>query len=136
MIVQLIRPDPILLDDPVRPHIPPEQRVGHSKEVWLHIEDKRVDAVLCVHFCSGVPTSEQELWISSSLYTAVLYSVWSYQKGAGRKIVREFLDLYQPFGIVKRIVTLSPKTDMARDFHLRNGANLLQENETTVNYEY
>lgn len=136
MLVQLIRPDPILLEDPVRPHIPPEQRVGHSKEVWLHIEDKRVDAVLCVRFRSGVPTNEAELWTDSSPYTAVLYSVWSYQRGAGRKIVREFLDLYQPIGIVKRIVTLSPKTDMARDFHLKNGAKVLKKNRTTINYEY
>ena len=83
MLVQLIRPDPILLDDPVRPHIPPEKRVGRSKEVWLHIEDKRVDAVLCARFRRGVPTSEAELWTDSSPYTAVLYSVWSYQKGAG-----------------------------------------------------
>jgi ABC-type branched-subunit amino acid transport system permease subunit len=37
---------------------------------------------------------------------------------------------------VTRAVTLSPKTAMARDFHLSNGAKLLQENESTVNFEY
>jgi hypothetical protein len=33
-------------------------------------------------------------------------------------------------------VTLSPKTDMARKFHLKNGAKIFRENEETVNYEY
>ena len=37
---------------------------------------------------------------------------------------------------IKRFVTLSPKTEMAKKFHLRNGATELQENETTVNFEY
>ena len=35
-----------------------------------------------------------------------------------------------------RLVTLSPLTDMARKFHLRNGAVELQVNETTQNFEY
>ena len=37
---------------------------------------------------------------------------------------------------VKRYITLSPKTDMARRFHTRNGAVELQQNKDTVNYEY
>jgi hypothetical protein len=37
---------------------------------------------------------------------------------------------------VKRFVTLSPMTDMARRFHLSNGAGVLQVNSTSVNYEY
>jgi hypothetical protein len=31
---------------------------------------------------------------------------------------------------------LSPKTEMARKFHMKNGAVELQENDTTINYEY
>jgi len=37
---------------------------------------------------------------------------------------------------VKRFITLSPQTEMARRFHLRNGAVVLQVNTTSVNYEY
>jgi hypothetical protein len=33
-------------------------------------------------------------------------------------------------------VTLSPKTDMARRFHLKNGAAVYRENLETVNYLY
>ena len=37
---------------------------------------------------------------------------------------------------LNRLVTLSPLTDMARKFHLRNGAKELQVNETSQNFEY
>jgi hypothetical protein len=37
---------------------------------------------------------------------------------------------------VTRFVTLSPKTNMARRFHLKNGAIVFRENDDTVNYEY
>jgi len=37
---------------------------------------------------------------------------------------------------VTRFVTLSPKTDMAHRFHIRNGARMLRENADTINYEY
>jgi len=37
---------------------------------------------------------------------------------------------------VTTYVTLSPKTEMARKFHLKNGAGILQENADTVNYIY
>ena len=35
-----------------------------------------------------------------------------------------------------RLVTLSPLTDMARNFHIRNGAKELQVNKTSQNFEY
>ena len=37
---------------------------------------------------------------------------------------------------IKRFVTLSPKTEMARRFHIKNGAVVFRENADTVNYEY
>ena len=37
---------------------------------------------------------------------------------------------------IQRYVTLSPKTEMAKRFHMRNGAVVFRENEDTVNYEY
>jgi len=33
-------------------------------------------------------------------------------------------------------VTLSPKTNLARRFHLKNGAIVFRENIDTTNYEY
>jgi hypothetical protein len=37
---------------------------------------------------------------------------------------------------LSRLITLSPLTDMVRNFHLNNGATELQVNEETQNFEY
>ena len=37
---------------------------------------------------------------------------------------------------LNRLITLSPLTDMATKFHTRNGATLLNHNETSYNFEY
>ena len=37
---------------------------------------------------------------------------------------------------VDRFVTLSPPTEMAERFHIKNGAIKLRVNEETVNFEY
>jgi len=51
--------------------------------------------------------------------------------------VREYLELTRFEGSpIKRVITMSPKTERARNFHYKNGASLLQANEETVNYEY
>ena len=34
------------------------------------------------------------------------------------------------------LITLSPLTEMARTFHLRNGAEEIRVNEETQNFEY
>jgi hypothetical protein len=78
------------------------------------------------------------LGVLTSVYgtIAVPYTVWSYQKGAGREIINQVLSLMENHETVTRVVTLSPLTDMARKFHLRNNAIQLQVNETTANFEY
>ena len=140
MIVALMKPSRILLDDPVRPSIPPESRISFWGTVYMHIDDddRTVGAVLCAVQMDFIPTSEVQLFLPDFTPTpriSVLYSIWSYKKGAGSKLVREYLNMKRS-ALTNRIVTMSPKTYMARDFHLRNGANVLQENEETVNYEY
>ena len=37
---------------------------------------------------------------------------------------------------LNRLITLSPLTDMARNFHIKNGAKELQVNKMTQNFEY
>ena len=140
MIVALLEPSRILLDDPVRPSIPADCRIGEWGSVYLHIDDndRTVGAVLCTVQMEFIPTSEAQLFLpewKDSEKISVLYSIWSYRKGAGSELVREYLSMKSP-EVTMRIVTMSPKTTMARDFHLRNGAKTLQENEETVNYEY
>ena len=60
---------------------------------------------------------------------------WSYSRGAGREIINELCD-YAWDNNFKRLITLSPKTEMARKFHLKNGAFVLSENKESDNYEY
>jgi hypothetical protein len=140
MLVQLIKPDPVLLEDPVRPGIWPEERVSLTRDVWALIEDKQLAAILCVAYKDMIPTTEEELMNRSDSWkgdNAILYSIWSYHKGAGSKLVREYLEWVRiPGSSINRVVTMSPKTEMARNFHYKNGARLLQANEDTVNYEY
>ena len=129
-----------LKDDPVRPHIPVEFRVTHPNQVWILEDDfsGKIDAVICVAYTNAVPTTEQELvdFCDKDGDIAVFYTVWSYTKGAGRDIVFGVARQIKRTRRVSRYVTLSPRTEMARKFHLGNGAVVLQENPESVNYEY
>ena len=126
-------------DDPVRPHIPAEQRFGANRQVFALTEDNSVSAVVCAKLCKGIPSSEQELLDNQAEDpdTVVFYTIWSYKSGAGQKLIREGLKLVQTeLPNVKRFVTLSPPTELARRFHLKNGASIFRVNPDTVNYEY
>lgn len=133
-------------DDPVRPHLPVFWRVDPNREVFVLEDDEtnEVLAVICAAFCNQVPTDEGELEKFSTPIgddgligdIAVFYTVWSYQPGAGRELVLGVSKLIKDTMPVSRFITLSPQTEMARRFHLRNGAVVLQVNTTSVNYEY
>lgn len=128
-----------LKDDPVRPHIPAEQRFGSNRAVLALTEDNQVSAVVCARLCSTVPSNEQELLNdqTDNPDTAVFYTIWSYKPGAGQKLIREGLEqIKQQLPNIKRFVTLSPPTEMARRFHLKNGAQIFRVNTESVNYEY
>ena len=67
---------------------------------------------------------------------AIAYTVWSKKKGGGKLIVNEVFKKIKKSNHLNRLVTLSPLTQMATKFHTKNGAKLLQINETTQNFEY
>ena len=141
MLARLLTPDPVMLKDPVRPNIKPEDRIGEGRDVWFLTDSRdRLSAVLCVAYKDTIPTTEAELMADLSnpnRDNAILYSIWSNYRGAGSALLHEYLKMTRVKGSsIKRIVTMSPKTEMARQFHLKNGAKLLQTNEETVNYEY
>jgi hypothetical protein len=119
--------DPLLdyvKDDPVRPEISREFRVGPNRFVSALVEETE-------------PTATAELGESEGKTTAVFYTIWSYKAGAGQKLLRETVaEIKRTHPTVKRFVTLSPKTEMARRFHTKNGAEVLQDNADSVNYEY
>jgi len=133
--------DPLLCcvkDDPVRPDIPLDFRVSKDNEVLVLIEDNQPKAVVCVAYRDFVPRDVPELFENSTNPSvAVFYTIWSYSPGAGRDLIIEArANLPKTKPNLKRFVTLSPQTEMARKFHLRNGATILRENTDSVNYEY
>tara|TARA_B100001778_G_scaffold253939_1_gene214012 strand:- start:2647 stop:3063 length:417 start_codon:yes stop_codon:yes gene_type:complete len=120
-------------DDPVRKDIPFDWRVQDVKREVFHLEER---AVLCVAHLNDIPKTEKELMEFEWGTFSIFYTVWSKEKGLGRKIVLDTWELLKSQHPNNRYVTMSPKTEMATKFHLSNGAILLQENETTNNFEY
>ena len=122
----------VLKDDPVRPHIEKLDKVG--KQVFV-LDD--LSAVICTCYCNDVPTTEAELeeYRNDLGTTLVAYTVWSNKKGAGRDIVNKLLDIAKQ-NDVERLVTLSPLTEMAERFHIKNGAKLISKSDTCQNFEY
>ena len=124
-------------DDPVRPEIPKEFRVGKDRFV-ASIGGDTPSAMVCVNLLNYIPSTVEELGEAvDEVNTAVFYTIWSYAPGAGKKLLMETVEqIKQRFPTVTRFVTLSPKTEMARRFHTKNGAVTFRENQESVNYEY
>jgi hypothetical protein len=120
-------------NDPIRKNIPSEWRVADCRREMFHLGDS---AVICVAHLKRIPTTETELMKYGWGTFSIFYTVWSSEKGLGRKIIEETKTLLQGQHFNNRYITMSPKTEMATKFHLKNGAILLQENQTTNNFEY
>lgn len=129
----------LIKDDPVRPEIPLEQRVNANSRIFvLKDEENNPLAVTCVKFLESVPSSVDDLAeVAVNTNTAVFYTIWSYAAGAGKRLIQEAqAEIKKEHPEVETYVTLSPKTEMARRFHHKNGAKTLRENTDSVNYVY
>jgi hypothetical protein len=128
----------IVHDDPVRPHISAAWRCRSGREVYGLFNDVTGDirAVICVAYTDEVPSCERDMgWVGTNV--AVFYTVWSYDKGAGKEIVLSVADhINCKNHYVKRFVTLSPLTNMAERFHIKNGASFLNRHIKCQNFEY
>jgi hypothetical protein len=132
-------------DDPVRPHLSALFRTAPGREAFVLEDDDtgKPRAVICVAYTNQVPQDERELdYFSQAAHQedeqgsiAVFYTVWSYDRGAGREIVFAAQDHTQARGC-SRWVTLSPLTEMAERFHIKNGAVLHSRHSTCQNFEY
>ena len=136
-------------EDPVRPELDNKFRTGFGRKIYGVEYQGEIHAVMCFAYTNEVPKSVDELEKLSTdafLQTAmrdqtggqiaIAYTVWSKKKGGGKLIVKEVFKKIKKSNHLNRLVTLSPLTDMATKFHSRNGAKLLQINETTQNFEY
>jgi hypothetical protein len=137
-------------EDPVRPELDLEFRQAYGRKIYgLKDEAGDIAAIMCFAFTNEVPKSVGEMDILSkdaamqSIHRegvqgsiAVAYTVWAKKKGGGRAIVNEVYKMVKQSNHLNRLVTLSPLTDMARNFHIKNGAKELQVNAKTQNFEY
>ena len=137
-------------EDPVRPELDNIFRTSYGRKIFGVKFRDEIHAVMCFAFTDEIPKSVEELDLFSQDAflknvqrdpnkvgrIAIAYTVWSKKKGGGKLIVKEVYKMIKKSNHLNRLVTLSPLTDMARKFHLRNGAVELQVNETTQNFEY
>ena len=136
-------------EDPVRPELDNKFRTGYGRKIFGVKYKGEIHAVMCFAYTNEVPKSVDELEKLSTdafLQTAmrdqkggriaIAYTVWSKKKGGGKLIVKEVFKKIKKSNHLNRLVTLSPLTEMATIFHERNGAKLIQINETTQNFEY
>ena len=139
-----------ILEDPVRPELDNIFRTSYGRKIFGVKFKDEIHAVMCFAFTDDIPKSVEELDLFSRDAflknvqrdpekvgrIAIAYTVWSKKKGGGKLIVKEVYKMIKKSNHLNRLVTLSPLTEMARKFHLRNGAVELQVNETTQNFEY
>jgi len=136
-------------DDPVRPELDVIFRRSYGRKIFGVIYKKEICAIMCFGFTNEIPTTVKELdlmtrdaYLSSAQRDqkigkiAIAYTIWSKKKGGGKLIVKEVFKMIKKSNHLNRLVTLSPLTDMARNFHLKNGASELKVNEETQNFEY
>ena len=136
-------------EDPVRPELDNKFRTGYGRKIFGVEYQGEIHAVMCFAYTNEIPKSVDELEKLSTdafLQTAmrdqsggqiaIAYTVWSKKKGGGKLIVKEVFKKIKKSNHLNRLVTLSPLTEMAKNFHERNGAKLIQINETTQNFEY
>ena len=136
-------------EDPVRPELDNKFRTGYGRKIFGVEYKGEIHAVMCFAYTNEIPKSVEELEKLSTdafLQTAmrdqaggqiaIAYTVWSKKKGGGKLIVQEVFKKIKKSNHLNRLVTLSPLTEMATKFHTKNGAKLVQINETTQNFEY
>ena len=136
-------------EDPVRPELENVFRRSYGRKIYGVKYGGEIHAVMCFAYTNQIPKNVDELdKFSHDAYLqsaqrdqnigqiAIAYTVWSKKKGGGKLIVKEVFKKIKRSNHLNRLVTLSPLTEMATKFHTRNGAKLIQINETTQNFEY
>jgi len=136
-------------EDPIRPELDNNFRSSYGRKIFGVKYKGEIHAVMCFGYTNEIPKSVEELdklshdaFLQSAMrdqkvgQIAIAYTVWSKKKGGGKLIVKEVFKKIKKSNHLNRLVTLSPLTEMATNFHSRNGAKLLQINETTQNFEY
>ena len=136
-------------EDPVRPELDIVFRRSYGRKIYGVKYKKKICAIMCFGFTNDIPRNIKELdlmtrdaYLKSAQRDqnigniAIAYTVWSKKKGGGKLIVNEVFKMIKKSNHLSRLITLSPLTEMARKFHLSNGAIEIRVNEKTRNFEY
>jgi len=137
-------------EDPVRPELDIKFRQSYGRKIYgLKDEEGDIAAIMCFAFTHQIPKTVKELDLMSKDamiqamhragiqgHIAIAYTVWAKKRGGGKAIVNEVYKMVKESNHLNRLVTLSPLTDMAKNFHTKNGAKELQVNKDTQNFEY
>ena len=137
-------------EDPVRPELDIKFRQSYGRKIYgLKDEEGDIAAIMCFAFTHEIPKTVKELDLMSKDamiqamhragiqgHIAIAYTVWAKKRGGGKAIVNEVYKMVKESNHLNRLVTLSPLTDMAKNFHTKNGAKELQVNKDTQNFEY
>jgi hypothetical protein len=136
-------------EDPVRPELNIVFRRSYGRKIFGVKYKNEIYAIMCFGFTDQIPKTVKELdLMTRDAYLrsaqrdqnigqiAIAYTIWSKRKGGGKLIVKEVFKMIKKSNHLNRLVTLSPLTEMARNFHLNNGAKELQVNKETQNFEY
>ena len=136
-------------EDPVRPELDIIFRRSYGRKIFGVKYKNEICAIMSFGFTNEIPKTIKELdlmtrdaYLQSAQrdqkigQIAIAYTIWSKKKGGGKLIVKEVFKMIKRSNHLNRLVTLSPLTEMARNFHLNNGAIELSVNEKTQNFEY
>ena len=136
-------------EDPIRPELDVIFRRSYGRRIFGVKYKKEICAIMCFGFTDEIPKTVRELdlmtrdaYLKSAQrdqkigQIAIAYTIWSKKRGGGKLIVKEVFKMIKKSNHLNRLITLSPLTEMARNFHLNNGAKELQVNEETQNFEY
>ena len=137
-------------EDPIRPELDVKFRTTYGRKIFGVKYKKEICAIMCFGFTNEIPKTinefdlmTQDAHLQSASRRdknigkiAIAYTVWSKKKGGGKLIVKEVFKRIKKSNHLNRLITLSPLTEMARNFHLRNGAKELRVNEESQNFEY
>jgi len=143
-------------DDVVRPNVSVYTRVGPGKKTFALKEGEKILAIMCVSYGYAAPVNEEQLQkgtgadllnynispLDKTNFFITPYALWSYESGMDSELLKQFIasvkESYSNISISlwPRIVTMSPKTPVATEFHLKHGAKLISENEESNSFEY
>ncbi|GIR47408.1 MAG: hypothetical protein CM15mP57_4500 [Alphaproteobacteria bacterium] len=108
---------------------PPLLLFGGPKKILLGPKYKDdIEGIACFAFTNEIPATIKEMDLMSveedQATIPIAYTLWSFKKGAGKKIMKELQKYIKSKEQFESIITISPLTPVATHYHIRNGARL------------